>query len=79
MDRTGKRLQISWRVGIGLSLILQAVHRIRFWLFRGFFMICLEARFAKSIITEEKLGTRNVDCVMMMFVGGSKSSWVTDV
>lgn len=38
-------------------------------------MICLEARFAKSIITEkEKLGTGNVDCVMMLFVGGSKSS-----
>lgn len=75
MDRTGKRLQISWRVGIGLSLIFQAVHRIRFWLFRGFFMICLEGRFAKSIIEEnEKFDTRNVDCVMMMFVGESKSS-----
>ena len=38
-------------------------------------MICLEGRFAKSIIEEnEKFDTRNVDCVMMMFVGESKSS-----
>lgn len=42
MDRIGKRLRISSREGIGLCLIFLGDRRIRFLLFRGFFMICFQ-------------------------------------
>ena len=42
LGRVGGRRRILWRVGIGLCLIFQGVRLIKFLLFRGYFMICLE-------------------------------------